>query len=128
MLISRGQGAIVFADIQDASGKFQAVFKSDVMSEEKFALFKEVVDGGDFIEVTGTLYLRPRKDSRPSSQLGLDNALKEPASALPDKYHGLQDEEERFRKRYLDLLTKEDLRELFHPQRKSSGMSASVRS
>ncbi|MCR4285565.1 MAG: lysine--tRNA ligase [Candidatus Kaiserbacteria bacterium] len=111
MLISRGQGAIVFADIQDVSGRFQAVFKSDVMSEEKFTLFKEVVDGGDFIEVTGTLFTTEKGQQ---SILATDwLMLSKSLLPLPDKYHGLQDEEERFRKRYLDLLTKEDLRELF---------------
>ncbi len=111
MLISRGQGAIVFADIQDASGKFQAVFKSDVMNEEKFTLFKEVVDSGDFIEVTGTLFTTEKGQQ---SILATEwTMLSKSLLPLPDKYHGLQDEEERFRKRYLDLLTKEDLRELF---------------
>lgn len=111
MLISRGQGAIVFADIQDVSGKFQAVFKSDIMSEEKFALFKEVVDGGDFIEVSGTLFTTEKGQQ---SILATDwTMLSKSLLPLPDKYHGLQDEEERFRKRYLDLLTKEDLRKLF---------------
>ena len=56
LMIVRGQGAILFADIFENGSKFQAVFKSDVMAEDTFSLFKEVIDNGDFIEVTGTIF------------------------------------------------------------------------
>ncbi len=111
VLITRGQGAILFVDIQDGTGKFQAVLKGDEIDAEKFSLFKDVVDAGDFIEVTGTLFVTQKGQQ---SILGKDWAmLSKSLLPLPDKFHGLQNEEERFRKRYLDILTHGELRELF---------------
>ena len=112
VLVIRGQGAILFFDFQDGTGKFQAVFKEDEVPAEKFSLFSDVVDGGDFIEVTGTLFVTQKGQQ---SILVKDwTMLSKSLLPLPDKFHGLQNEEERFRKRYLDLLTRDDLRELFH--------------
>lgn len=111
VLIIRGQGSILFTDIQDATGKFQAVLKSDVLSEESFTLFKNAIDGGDFIEVTGTLFTTEK--GQKSVLVSAWKVLTKSLLPLPDKFHGLQNEEERFRKRYLDLLTRDDLRALF---------------
>lgn len=111
VMVMRGQGAILFIDIQDGTGKFQAVLKEDEIAADTFTLFKDVVDGGDFIEITGTLFVTQKGQQ---SILAKDWAmLSKSLLPLPDKFHGLQDEEERFRKRYLDLLTHSGLRELF---------------
>jgi lysyl-tRNA synthetase class 2 len=111
VLVIRGQGAILFFDFQDGTGKFQAVFKEDEIPAEKFKLFGDVVDGGDFIEVTGTLFVTQKGQQ---SILVKDwTMLSKSLLPLPDKFHGLQNEEERFRKRYLDLLTHDDLRAMF---------------
>lgn len=111
VLVTRGQGAILFFDIYDGTGKFQAVFKEDELSEETFTLLKDVVDAGDFIEIQGTLFTT-EKGQQSILAKGW-TMLSKSLLPLPDKYHGLQNEEERFRKRYLDLLTHEELRELF---------------
>jgi lysyl-tRNA synthetase class 2 len=111
VMIVRGQGAILFADIHDGSGKFQGVFKEDEIDAEAFILFKSVIDAGDFIEVTGTVFTTQRGEQ--SIQVKAWAMLSKSLLPLPDKFHGLQDEEERFRKRYLDLLTRPELRELF---------------
>ena len=79
-------------------------------------LFKEVIDGGDFIEVTGTLFMTQRGER--SILVDTWKMLTKSLLPLPDKFHGLQNEEERFRKRYLDLLTKEELREMFKRKEK----------
>ncbi len=111
LMIVRGQGAILFADIQDNGVKFQAVFKSDVLTEESFTLFKDVIDNGDFIEVTGIIFATDKgQQSILVSEWGM---LAKSLLPLPDKYHGLQDEEERLRKRYLDILSNPELRALF---------------
>ncbi len=111
VLITRGQGAIVFLDFDDGSGKFQAVFKEDVMESSLFTLFKEVVDSGDFIQITGTIFTTEKgQKSILAKKWGM---LSKSLLPLPDKFHGLQNEEERFRKRYLDLLTHPELREMF---------------
>lgn len=116
VMIVRGQGAIMFADLFDGTEKMQAVFKEDVLDPEQFALFKDVIDAGDFIEVSGTLFVTQRGER--SILVSGWAMLTKSLLPLPDKYHGLQDEEERFRKRYLDLLTKEELRALFKRKEK----------
>jgi len=111
VLVTRGQGAILFIDLADGTGKLQAVLKSDEIDAEQFALFKDVVDAGDFIEITGTLFVTQKGQQ---SILGKEwTMLSKSLLPLPDKFHGLQNEEERFRKRYLDILTHAELRELF---------------
>ncbi len=111
ILVMRGQGAINFVDVQDGTGKIQTVFKEDTISPDSLALFKATVDAGDFIEVTGTLFITQRGEH--SLQVQTWKMLSKSLLPLPDKYHGLQNEEERFRKRYLDLLGRDDLRQMF---------------
>jgi lysyl-tRNA synthetase class 2 len=110
-MVVRGQGAILFVDLQDGTGKLQVVLKSDVLSADTFQLFKDAVDAGDFIEVTGTLFTTDR--GQQSILMTSWGMLSKSLLPLPDKYHGLQNEDERFRKRYLDLLTRDELRALF---------------
>lgn len=116
VMVVRGQGAILFVDLQDGSGRMQAVFKEDDMDPAHFALFKAVIDGGDFIEVTGELFITQRGEK--SLLVRSWKMLVKTLLPLPDKYHGLKDEEERFRKRYLDLLTRDDLRAMLHRKEK----------
>jgi len=107
----RGQGAIFFVVLYDGRGKLQAVFKKDTVPEKLFKLFKDAVDVGDFISVTGTLF----KTERGEESILAENwtMAAKSLAALPEKWHGIQDEEERFRKRYLDILFNPELRELF---------------
>ncbi|MEK7070486.1 MAG: amino acid--tRNA ligase-related protein, partial [Patescibacteria group bacterium] len=116
VMVVRGQGAIMFVVMQDASGKLQAVFKEDVIPNEIFLLFKDAVDSGDFIEVTGTLFTTQRGEN--SILVESWRMVTKSLLPLPDKYHGLQNEEERFRKRYLDLLVHDELREMFKRKEK----------
>jgi len=111
VMVVRGQGAILFIDILDGTGKFQVVFKEDEMEASVYKLFLDAVDGGDFIEVTGELFITQKgQQSILAKQWRM---LSKSLLPLPDKYHGLQDEDERFRKRYLDILTKPELKEMF---------------
>lgn len=111
VMTQRGQGAILFVDLFDGAERVQVVLKSDSIDPEHFQLFKDVVDSGDFIECTGTLFTTDRgQQSLLATSWGM---LTKSLLPLPDKFHGLKDEEERFRKRYLDILTREELREMF---------------
>jgi lysyl-tRNA synthetase class 2 len=106
----RGQGAIMFVVLDDGTGKFQAVFKKDAIEESLFSLFTDAVDMGDFISVTGTLFTTERgQDS-----ILVDTWMMATKSLLPlpDKWSGIVDDDERFRKRYLDMLMTPELREL----------------
>lgn len=116
VMIIRGQGAIMFVVVQDGTGKLQAVFKEDGIEAEAFTLFKDTVDGGDFIEVTGTLFVTQRGEN--SLLVDSWRMVAKSLLPLPDKYHGLQNEEERFRKRYLDLLGRDELRDMFKRKEK----------
>ena len=91
----RGQGAIIFITLYDGTAQFQALFKKDSMSEEKFNLFNEVIDIGDFIEVAGKFFITKRgeKTIEVSDWAILTKSLR----PLPEKWHGLQDAEVRFR-------------------------------
>lgn len=102
VMIVRGAGAILFVVLQDGSERFQAVVKKDELDEKLFNLFVDTIDNGDFISVTGNLFVTQRgeksilvKDWRMTAKALLP---------LPDKWHGLQDVEETYRKRYLDIL------------------------
>lgn len=107
----RGQGALMFFDLRDGEATIQGFLKRDEMDEELFSLFQDTVDLGDFIECAGTLFLTKRKE-RTMMVKGW-KILSKSLRPLPDKWHGLQDVEERFRKRYLDMIMSEDVRARF---------------
>jgi lysyl-tRNA synthetase class 2 len=107
----RGQGAILFVVLDDGKGKFQAVFKKDEIPAELFALFTDTVDIGDFISVTGTFFRTERGEE--SILVKEWTMAAKSLLPLPEKWHGLTDVDERFRKRYLDFIMNPDLREIF---------------
>ncbi len=106
----RGQGAILFAVLFDGTDKIQAIIKKDTLSDDFFSLFSEVVDIGDFISVTGLPILS--KTGEESIMADSWVMASKSLLPLPEKWHGLQDVDERFRKRYLDFLMNDELREL----------------
>lgn len=107
----RGQGAIFFVVLKEGSAEFQAVFKKDSIEESKFNLFGEAIDIGDFISVTGELFTTNRGEK---SLLVKDWIIASKSILpLPEKWHGLVDNDERFRKRYLDIATDTEIYNLF---------------
>lgn len=107
----RGQGAIIFFDIYDGTGSIQGLIKKGEIDDHLHALFGETVDIGDFIEIKGKLFITKRKEK---TLLVSDwKMLAKSLRPLPDKWHGLQDVEERFRHRYLDTLMSPEVKERF---------------
>lgn len=107
----RGQGAIAFVVLNDGTEEFQVVFKKDEMSEDIFDLFRKTIDIGDFVEITGKPFVTQRGHSSlltESFQMGTKSLL-----PLPEKWAGLQDQEEKYRKRYLDILSDKESFERF---------------
>ncbi len=99
----RGQGAILFVVLHDGTGEFQMVFKKDVLGDEKISLFADNIDMGDFIQITGEAFVTERGAN---SILVKDwDILTKSLAPLPEKWAGLQDVEEKYRKRYLDILS-----------------------
>lgn len=112
----RGQGAIVFITLFDGTGSFQGLLKRDVIGEKMFTLFRDVVDIGDFLEIKGTFFITNRGEK--TSEIKEWRMLSKSLLPLPEKWHGLQDIEERFRKRYLDILMDPEVRELLEKKNK----------
>lgn len=107
----RGQGAILFVVLYDGTAQFQIVLKKDVLGEEVLRQFTDLIDIGDFVSFSGTFFVTQRgEQSMQASSFVL--ATKSLAS-LPDKWNGIVDQDERFRKRYLDILMDRELHERF---------------
>ena len=106
VMIVRGQGSILFVVLYSGGEKIQAVLKKDEMEEKDFDLFVSAVDNGDYISVTGPLFVTARGEK----SILIKKWLMATKSLLPmpDKWHGLQDQEEIYRKRYLDILMNEE--------------------
>lgn len=112
----RGQGAILFFVLDDGKSTFQAVIKKDVLSAELFELLINAVDIGDIISVTGTFFVTQRGE-----QSILANSWTMASKSLlplPEKWHGLVDPDEKFRKRYLDFIMDPETREIFYKKAK----------
>src|SRR3989304_7294358 len=108
----RAQGKIAFFDFDDGTSRFQALLKKDdPIPEKNFELFEKAFDIGDFAEIRGTLFLTKQNEKTILAEEV--KMLSKSLLPLPEKWHGLQDGEERFRKRYLDLLSNPDVKERF---------------
>ena len=107
----REHGAIAFLDIFDGSGKLQLFCSKKEMKEGDFMQLVETINTGDFIEVTGLAYLTKRGTK--AILVKEWNVLSKALQNIPTEHFGIKDEDERYRKRYLDLLLNEDLRDLF---------------
>lgn len=107
----REHGAIAFIDVQDSSGKIQGFCSREELGEELFNLLLETMSTGDFIEVSGQAYITKR-----GTQAILVKGWKVIGKTLqniPTEHFGIKDEEERYRKRYLDLLMSQEERDMF---------------
>jgi len=107
----RGQGALIFFNLTDGSDTFQGLLKKGEIEDSLFKLFVDAIDIADFVEITGTLF--KTKTEQKTILVKNWRILTKSLRPLPEKWHGLQDPEERFRKRYLDILTTDELKELF---------------
>ncbi|MEK7176914.1 MAG: amino acid--tRNA ligase-related protein [Patescibacteria group bacterium] len=112
ILSLRAQGKIIFFDFDDGTGRFQALLKKgEPLSTESFELFESAFDIGDFVEVKGTFFLTKKNEK--TLLVEEIKILSKSLLPLPEKWHGLQDIEERFRKRYLDLLSNPEVKARF---------------
>jgi len=112
LLTVRVMGKATFAHIEDGSGRVQIYLKRDVLGTEVYdELFKRLIDLGDFITVTGTMFTtRTGEVSCEVQALGL---LSKTLNPMPDKWHGVRDVETRLRQRYVDLLANPEVRDVF---------------
>ena len=107
VMAKREHGGSTFFDLKDESGKIQGYVKGDILGES-YALFLQTVDIGDFIEIRGKPFMT--KKGERTIEADYWGMLAKSLRPLPEKWHGLQDVEERFRRRYLDLLINEEVK------------------
>src|SRR5436190_19237144 len=106
----RDMGKSHFVDLRDSTGRIQIYIHAKEVCAEAIEVFK-LVDLGDFIGVEGTCFLT--KTGEPTLKVHKLELLGKSLRPLPEKWHGLQDVEARYRQRYLDLVTNEQSREKF---------------
>ncbi len=116
IMAKRGQGGILFLDLFDGTGKVQVVVQKDAFDETSFQLFTDTVDGGDFIEATGTAFTTKRGEK--SLVASAWHMLAKSLVPIPDQWFGLKDEELKLRERYLDILMNPDVRAQFERRAK----------
>ncbi len=108
----RVHGNLTFVDLEDASGRFQiAINKKELLKSETYKKFENFIDTGDFVEFIGKVFITKsgQKTLLTREWILASKALR----SMPTDHFGLIDEDERFRKRYVDLMLNEDLRKLF---------------
>ncbi len=106
----RDMGKSHFLDLRDATGRIQIYIHSKEVGPDLIELFR-LLDIGDFIGVEGECFLT--KSGEPTLKVRTFRLLAKALRPLPEKWHGLQDIEARYRQRYLDLLTNEHSRVVF---------------
>ena len=111
LMLSRDLGKIAFGTLQDSTGKIQIVLQEKETKNQIRDFFKKYIDSGDFIGVEGTIFRTKRGEL--SVLVKNLTLLAKSILPLPEKWHGLQDEEEKLRKRYLDILMNPEIKEIF---------------
>src|SRR3990167_1063901 len=111
ILALRSFGKAAFIHLQDRAGKLQAYVAKDVLGEERFNFFSELIDIGDIVGVEGTLFRTKTKEL--TLKVSTLELLSKSLYPLPEKWHGLTDVEVRYRQRYLDLIVNPKVREIF---------------
>lgn len=106
----REHGGSTFLHFEDGTGTMQAYLKQDKLGEGIYKFFLENFDIGDFIEVSGILFLTKRGEKTVEAEEC--RMLAKALLPLPEKWHGLKDVEERFRKRYLDFIMNPEARKI----------------
>lgn len=110
MMSRRVMGKASFAHIQDMSGSMQLFIRKDDVSEESYTEFKKF-DLGDIVGAVGWVFIT--KTGELSVHVEELYLLTKSLRPLPEKFHGLTDQETRYRQRYLDLITNENTRRVF---------------
>ena len=111
IVFMRKLGKLSFIKLRDLEADIQVQLKSDILSEEEYSFFKKLVDVGDFLGATGEIITTQtgEKTLLANTITFLGKALK----PLPEKFHGLNDTELKYRQRYVDLISNEESRKVF---------------
>ena len=107
----RKHGGSTFIHFEDSTGKIQAYLGRDKVGKENYDYFLDNFDIGDIVEIRGSLF--KTKKGEKTIKVSKIRMLSKSLLPLPEKWHGLTDTEERFRKRYLDLIMNPEVRKNF---------------
>jgi len=107
----RDMGKSIFGRLADLSGNAQVYFKKDALPEDVFALVKRDLHAGDFLAVSGSVFIT--KTGEPTVAVEHATMLAKAVRPLPEKWHGLTDTELRYRHRHMDLVSTPESREVF---------------
>ncbi len=108
----RVMGKASFADLEDGSGRIQLLVRRDTLPDGWYnEVWKKLIDLGDFIGVSGPLMVT--KTGELSVDVREMEFLSKTLKPMPDKWHGVRDAEVRYRRRYVDLLANQEIRDLF---------------
>ncbi|MGI9534492.1 MAG: lysine--tRNA ligase [Thermodesulfobacteriota bacterium] len=107
----RDFGKSIFFHLKDRTGKIQGFIQRDTVGADNLKFFKKFVDVGDFIGLTGNLF--KTKTEELTVNVNEYTFLTKSLRPLPEKWHGLQDVELRYRQRYLDLISNEQVKDIF---------------
>lgn len=110
MMLKRVMGKASFATLNDVSGSIQVYIANDGVGEEAHEEFKRW-DIGDILGITGTLFIT--KTGELTVKASNIRLLSKSIRPLPDKFHGLTDQEQKYRQRYLDLIMNQESRDVF---------------
>jgi lysyl-tRNA synthetase class 2 len=116
LMLKRVMGKASFGTLQDSTGRIQLFVTKDVLGEERYAAFKHW-DLGDILGASGTLF--KTKTGELSVRVTTLRLLTKSLRPLPDKFHGMADQEQKYRQRYVDLITDEDARTRFAARSKA---------
>ena len=111
IVLRRDMGRASFVTLRDVSGTIQCYLRSDSLPAEEYTLFKEFTDLGDIVGISGTL-MRTNKGEL-TVQASKFKLLTKSLQPFPSKYQGIEDQELKYRRRYLDLIANEASREVF---------------
>jgi lysyl-tRNA synthetase class 2 len=107
----RVMGKSTFGHIADGTGRIQVYLRQDVLGEEAYDLLRRNLDIGDFLGVAGELFRTRTGEVTVKAEEA--DILAKTVRPLPEKWHGLRDVETRYRQRYLDLISSEEVRSIF---------------
>jgi lysyl-tRNA synthetase class 2 len=112
----RSHGNLTFATLQDGKDTMQIAVSKNEVGVDEYKKFSTLIDLGDFIEVNGACFTTHKGE--PSILVKAYRLLTKAIRPLPEKWHGLQDEEDKFRKRYLDIMFNSEVYEMIEKRAK----------
>jgi len=110
VMAKRKMGKLAFLDLRDGAGRLQASLRRDLLGDDAYAILKDI-GIGDFVGVEGEIFVT--KTGEATIEVSAVTILSKSLRPLPEKWHGLVDVETRYRQRYLDLISNEDVRRTF---------------